>query len=122
MQWTAEPPVGAIIQESAEDLLTVWGKLKLYIAAQIEQEDSTWADEAGLRLQEELEQLETYYDSLLLDSKDESELLARDKRVRIQELKWRTLPKIQVEPIFMALLYMESAWARTQLNSISELA
>jgi hypothetical protein len=78
--------------------------------------DHTWAEEADAHLTRELEQLETYYDSLGLVNDEElrtdeekvkkAALLAAERELRISELKWRCAPRIHIEPFHFGLLYV----------------
>lgn len=78
--------------------------------------DHTWAEEADLHLAQEMEQLNTYYESLGLVNNDElktdeekakkAAMLAAERELRISELNWRCAPRIQIEPFHFGLLYV----------------
>ncbi|HEU4963316.1 MAG TPA: YqhG family protein [Bacilli bacterium] len=86
------------------------------LQAEIEALDHTWAEEAEAHLQAELEQLETYYESLTLVSASETKnadeqqkkagAYAAERELRVAELKWRCAPRVQIEPFHFGLLYV----------------
>ncbi|MGZ4105805.1 MAG: YqhG family protein [Tumebacillaceae bacterium] len=84
--------------------------------AEISALDHTWAADADAHLERELEQLETYYESLGLVNSDElktdeekakkAAMYAAERELRISELKWRCAPRIHIEPFHFGLLYV----------------
>lgn len=96
-------------------------RIKQHVTADIEALDHTWAEEADANLQREMEQLETYYESLGLVNADEGKndeekakkaaMYAAERELRIAELKWRCAPRVGIEPFHFALLYVfEPTW------------
>ncbi|TCP59634.1 uncharacterized protein YqhG [Tumebacillus sp. BK434] len=112
----AAPSMGMMIQPAALSLPAGYQRLKECLVAEIEGLDHSWAVEAEAHLAQELEQLETYYESLGLvhadevKSEDEKEkkaaLYAAERELRIAELKWRCAPRVQIEPFHFGLLYV----------------
>lgn len=84
-----------------------WDRIKEAVAADIAQDDHTWAEAAQAQLSAQVEQLETYYQSLILDNENESNLYTAERELRIAELTWRCKPRILVAPIHFALLYLD---------------
>lgn len=108
----------------AERLTLEQGYLKLRerLIEEIEGLDHAWALDADAHLAQELEQLETYYDSLGLVNADEvksdeektkkAAMYAAERELRIEELKWRCAPRIGIEPFHFALLYVwDNVWS-----------
>lgn len=91
-------------------------KIREALQAEIEALDHTWAEEADEHLKREIEQLETYYDSLTLVSNSEAKnpeeqskkasAYAAERELRLAELKWRCAPRVQIEPFHVGLLYV----------------
>jgi len=87
------------------------------VEAEIHSRDHAWAREAAANLERELDQLETYYQSLglvnedALKTDDEKEkkaaLYAAERELRIAELKWRCEPRVQIAPFHFGLLYVD---------------
>lgn len=81
--------------------------------------DHSWAEEAEFHLEEERDQLQTYYQSLGLVNDDEKKsdeekakkaaLLQEEFNLRLQELEWRCAPRIQIVPLHFGLLYCTDA-------------
>ncbi|BCJ85944.1 YqhG family protein [Effusibacillus dendaii] len=99
----------------AASLQTGWQQIKDTVLEQLQNDDHSWAEQAKERLQSEIDQLETYYQSLLLENEQKQVNLAAEKELRIAELKWRSQPRIEVQPIHFALLYLDA----TQLTDSS---
>ncbi len=74
------------------------------ILARVEHElahrDHRWAKDAAHRLQHELSEMDRYYASLDDDLRNEAE-----KQLRVEELTWRIAPRVEVEPVQVAILY-----------------
>lgn len=93
----------------AASLQTGWQTIKGAVLEEIRAGDPSWAEAASEQLKLEIEQLETYYQSLTLDNPERAAAYAAEKELRIAELKWRCQPRIQVRPLHFALLYLDPA-------------
>jgi hypothetical protein len=69
------------------------------------QEDPTWAITATRQLEEEIQVLESYYKDRLAKELA-SELLCFEKDKRIQELQYRSHPRVLASPFATALIYI----------------
>ncbi|MFC4769127.1 YqhG family protein [Effusibacillus consociatus] len=88
-------------------LQTGWQKIKDAVTEEIQSEDHSWAEAALEQLSHEIEQLETYYQSLMFDNQEQMAIYSAERELRTAELKWRCQPRIQVTPLHFALLYLE---------------
>jgi len=93
-------------------------QLEEWILGEIDKEDFTWAVQAKQRLEQELEQIEKFYQSYASefeDYKNEEEKneiqknRTLDKDKRINEIKWQYSPKINVQPINYGIFYLEQS-------------
>lgn len=116
-----QPALTATTPTPRYDFQQGYALIKERVTADIEALDHTWAAEADTHLQSELEQLETYYESLGLVNADEGKsdeekvkkaaMYAAERELRIAELKWRCAPRVGIEPFHFGLLYLwESTW------------
>ncbi len=93
-------------------------QLEEWVLHEINKQDFHWAIEAEARLQEELEQIENYYQSLPHEKSDEGfdeeknkqdndiEEKAVEKERRIEEIKWQYSPRVKVMPINFGIFYL----------------
>ncbi|WP_018132437.1 YqhG family protein [Effusibacillus pohliae] len=88
-------------------LQTGWQRIKNTILEEIRNSDHTWAELAKEQLAQEINQLETYYESLILENEEKMDLYSAERELRVAELKWRCQPRIQVQPLHFALLYLD---------------
>lgn len=91
----------------ASSLESGWQALKQTVLQDIFSGDHAWAEAAQERLTQEIEQLETYYQSLILESQDEMAIFAAERELRLAELRWRSQPRIQMLPIHFGLFYLD---------------
>lgn len=92
-----------------------WQKIKDTVLEEIENSDHSWAEDAEEQLNRQIEQLDTYYQSLMHEHENEeqSAVYTAERELRTAELRWRCQPRIQVNPLHFALLYLDP----TQLTS-----
>ncbi|WP_157729451.1 YqhG family protein [Tumebacillus algifaecis] len=110
------PPAAAMLQPVQLSLAEGYRRLKASLTEQIERLDHSWAEQAEAHLAQELEQLETYYESLGLLHADESKtaveqekkaaLYAAERELRVAELRWRCAPRVQIEPFHFGWVYV----------------
>lgn len=92
-------------------------QLEQWILHEIDQEDFNWAKEAKERLDQEIHQLETYYQKRTEtentageknQTKSDGELLQEDdeKEKKIEETKWQYSPRIEINPINYGIFYL----------------
>lgn len=117
-----ERPLHAQILPVPLDMDQLFSLLLQCVRLDVQDRDHTWATEAHDRLQDELQKLDQYYNSLSsrTSTKDpsmnlegegegESDLsIQAERELRRAELIWRTEPKIEVRPQQMALAYLAS--------------
>lgn len=120
------PGIGAMVQPAGLTLEEGYRRLKQSLIEEIEGLDHSWAEEADAHLAQELEQLETYYESLGLVNADDAKtdddkekkaaMYAAERELRIAELKWRCAPRVQVEPFHFGMLYVAEDALRNTLT------
>ncbi len=84
-------------------------QLEEKIMLEISKEDFTWANDAYVKLQDEINQLEGYYSNNFVKNKEnfDNEMLLVEKEKKIEEVKWQYSPRIKVVPINYGLFYLE---------------
>lgn len=85
-----------------------WRRLQQAVRSDIERSDHDWAKSAEERLQQEVSQLETYYQSLTIESEEEQSIYAAERELRVAEVTWRCKPRIEVDPFHMAIVYLRT--------------
>lgn len=99
-------PVGCTLQPSRLSYREAWELIRQKIAADLDVRDHEWAEEAKQHLAEEMEQLETYYGSLIAENEEERTVFTAEKQLRLAELQWRYQPRIEFVPFHMGLFYL----------------
>ncbi|MCF8563575.1 YqhG family protein [Alicyclobacillus tolerans] len=80
-------------------------KAHRYLETKLASQSHDWAETAANRLEKEIRQVRTYYQSILPDLKDEEKSLVEAEQLRKErELTERTQPKIELESQQMALV------------------
>lgn len=103
---------GPLLKASLQD---GWRQIEETVMAEIQNADHSWAETAQERLTQEIEQLDTYYQSLILENQEEMTVFSAERDLRLAELKWRSQPRIQIAPLHFGLLYLDP----TQLTGTS---
>jgi hypothetical protein len=85
-----------------------WERFKETTAGEIGARNHEWAEEAKRHLKQEIEQLETYYQSLLIDREEEAAVITAEKELRLAELKWRYQPRVEFVPFHIGVFYLKS--------------
>ncbi|MBP2001249.1 hypothetical protein J2Z69_002292 [Paenibacillus shirakamiensis] len=82
----------------------------------IRQLDSSWANSAKERLQEELARIDGYYQDLLLEPEEDKRLAVHAQyEARKQEIRWQYEPRIRVSVINCGIFHLRSdEWGRTE--------
>jgi len=104
----SEQPGTAAYEPPTVPLSKAWATLKDDIMHFVLNDDHTWANEATHRLDAEAEQLNTYYNSLILSAPEgeSTDRYAQERDLRRDELEWRCQPRIEIEPSQFAMLYV----------------
>lgn len=92
-----------------------WRQIKQTVREEIHVADHSWAEAAQERLELEMEQLDIYYQSLILENEEEMAVYSAERELRLAELKWRSQPRIQIAPLHFGILYLDP----TQFTGIS---
>lgn len=83
--------------------------LEDYLEKKMAEYDHRWAQEAQLRLKDEMNRVRAYYEPLLQDAgqDDKAEIEARFT-ARLQEVEWQYRPRIQISAINCGLFHFLS--------------
>jgi len=110
-----QPPAHVQTRPAALTEPIAYQRLREQVEADLRALDHTWALDAEYHLEREMEQLETYYQSLGLVNDDtahtddekakKAALYAAERELRLAELKWRCAPRITVAPFHFARIY-----------------
>ncbi|WP_339063506.1 YqhG family protein [Tepidibacillus marianensis] len=93
-------------------------QLEEWVLGEINKEDFSWAITAKQRLEQELEQIEGFYQSYSSEiennknGNENNELHEQrmiDKNKRVNEIKWQYSPRIVVQPINYGIFYLEQS-------------
>jgi hypothetical protein len=89
---------------------SAWEDLKDCINARIQEEDHTWAKVAIEELELDRKQLQSFYENLIQNAKDEETktIHMAERETRLAELTWRRQPKIEIIPFNIGLLYLQT--------------
>ncbi|GIM44577.1 hypothetical protein DNHGIG_01260 [Collibacillus ludicampi] len=101
-----QPPEGCHIKEVRLSFREAWEKFLEATAEKLGAHNHEWAEEAEEHLKQEIEQLETYYGSLLIDNEEEATVITAEKELRLAELKWRYQPRVEFVPFHIGLIYL----------------
>ena len=102
-QWTHQLPPSRYLLPAQLTLHEAVGRLEAYLQRQLEQEDSTWAEEANERLKDEYQRIESYYP----DEHSLSEEQQKEKQQRLRESVWQLAPRIEVNALNAGLFYLD---------------
>ncbi len=95
---------GPFLKASLQD---GWRRIEQTAMEEIQKSDHSWAETAQERLAQEMEQLDTYYQSMILENGEEMTVYSAERELRLAELKWRSQPRIQIAPLHFGLLYLD---------------
>ncbi|MDT2275694.1 YqhG family protein [Paenibacillus larvae] len=81
--------------------------LEEYLQQKLMRYDHSWAKEANIRLQEELDRIHYYYNGLLLAAEmDKRSEISAQFAGRRQEIDWQYRPRIKVSVINCGLFHL----------------
>lgn len=102
--WTPRLPAHRHILPPLLTVTEAVGELEYNLQGYIEHQDLSWAKSAQERLDQELEQLHTYYP----EEWRMSDQLHAEKKQRIRESVWQYHPRVEVEVVNAGLFYLDS--------------
>jgi hypothetical protein len=87
--------------------------LEQLLEKKIKKYDHSWADEARERLTEELERIDSYYESLLKPIEDEEAKQKAEEQYnnRKAEIEWQYTPRVEVNAINCGIFHIDPTYA-----------
>jgi hypothetical protein len=101
-RWTPKLPAHRHTVSHAFTIPEAVGELEYFLQGYIEHQDLSWADNAMDRLEQELEQIHSFYP----EEWRMSDELHAEKKQRIREAVWQYHPRVEVEVVNAGLFYM----------------
>ncbi|WP_106766284.1 YqhG family protein [Paenibacillus faecalis] len=107
---TPRLPENVHVRPAAITLAQASAMLEDYLISKISKLDYTWAEQAEIRLQEELAIVDSYYEDLLNEPEEEKKSAIQEQHQnRRSEMKWQYSPKVSVSAITCGLFHLCSS-------------
>lgn len=98
-------PASTLLERATLDVTTAMRQAEQFLQRRVARHPTDWARQALHRLDQEQRQLQTYYQSILPDvQEDERALLEDEQQRKLEQLRERTEPKIELDIKQVALV------------------